>query len=475
MKNNKWYKPLLEKVYDSYSDHIVVDDKGGFSVNPELREELSKDFLLHDFESELMLRAFINEKRGERVIVFKKPNISYLPYDIEERSDIVIWQENDVDLEYQYEKKARSFEGEFLEELLSDSALELKLIEQLLHSEKPDWGKVSHKWGYISFLLDKYRINKSYVDDDQIGQTIERVEKIEGKLKVKLTDFVLNHYNNLFYESFINSPVTVDRVLAYLGQQQPGKKVLICFDGMGFQEWFTIKEYLEHKSVDNFREGHVFALLPTVTSISRRALFSGEKRYGKLPNEKKGFTEYVSRKWPSGKTSDIAFFHNARTDYKPEYTSGDYVGIIFNLVDDLIHQFKNMDISKKLFQNNLSIILGDTELDQIIVKYLEQDYRVFISSDHGSVWCQGMGLKQDKHLLEERAKRACLFNNELLAKEFVEKDRELKLFKCEEIFDDQYLVFSPWRKMFGNVDQNEITHGGMHLEEVVVPFVEVLK
>jgi|GEM_PF-3798438 len=475
MKNNKWYKPLIEKVSDSYSDFIIVEDRGGFSINPDLREELRKDFLLHDFESELMLRAFIEKNRGSRIIVFKKPPLSYLPYDIEERSDMVIWQENDVEIAYHYEKGTKNRKEKILEALLSDSVSELESIELCLQSETPDWGEISHKWGYVSFLLDKYRINISYIDDEQIRQAIEKVEQIEEKLKDKFTDFVLNQYNNLFFESYINSPVTVDRVMAYLSQQASGKKVLICFDGMGFQEWFSIKEYLEHKGVDNFLESHIFALLPTVTSISRRALFSGEKRYGKMPDEKKGFTEFVKSKWPKVKNCNIAFFHNARTDYKPEYVTGDYIGIIFNLVDNLIHQFKNMDKSKKLFQNNLSIILGDTELYKIIVKFLEQDYRVFITSDHGSVWCRGMGLKQDKHLLEERAKRACLFNNELLAKEFVEKDRELRMFSCKEIFDDQFVVFSPWRKMFGNVDQNEITHGGMHLEEVIVPFVEVLK
>ena len=51
---------------------------------------------------------------------------------------------------------------------------------------------------------------------------------------------------------------------------------------------------------------------------------------------------------------------------------------------------------------------------------------------------------------------------------------ELIFFENKEIMGDSCAVFSPWRKMFGKEGQNEITHGGIHLEEVVVPFVEVM-
>jgi len=477
MNEKKWYKTLLKKVHGSYSDRIIVKDNGGFSVNTELKEELSKEFLLHDYESELKLREFIEKNRGSKMLIFKKPQTSYLPYDIEEKSEIVCWQESDVDLEYQYEERTKDKRGVFLDALLTDLSSYLESIDKLLEQEKDkiNWGKASYEWGYASFLIDKYRLNTLYADENQIEKTVKKARVTEERLKELFTDFVFSNYKNLFYESFISAPVTVDRVLAYLSQQRPGKKVLICFDGMGFQEWFSIKEYLEHKKISNFQEGHVFALLPTVTSISRRALFSGERNYKRMPEEKKGFNEYVKKNWPGGKSNESLFFPNAKIAFNPDYFSGEYVGIIFNLIDNLIHQFKDMDNSKKLFQNNLSIILGNTELDEIIAKFLEEDFRVFLTSDHGSVWSQGMGLKQDKHLLEERAKRACLFNNELLAKDFLKADKELRMFKFEEIFEEKCTVFSPWRKMFGNVDHNEITHGGMHLEEVVVPFVEVLK
>jgi len=98
----------------------------------------------------------------------------------------------------------------------------------------------------------------------------------------------------------------------------------------------------------------------------------------------------------------------------------------------------------------------------------------FITSDHGSVACEGMGIKQDKYLVEARAKRACLFPNETLALDFKNKDSELILYKNEEQIGDRCIVFSPWRKMFGRQGQTSITHGGIHLEEVVIPFVEVL-
>ncbi len=476
MKKEKWLQPLVDQLYSSHSDRIIDVDNGHFSLNEEFLNELSSDFKLHVVESEIKLRKFITENKGNLVILFKLPSVSYIPFDIEEGFEVLYWNEGDINTNYQYKHKLPDGNQTIAESLILEIEIEDKIneLELLLKSESIDWGSTGYIWSRLLYLIDKRRIDLQSSEDEGLNEKVEQIKVIESKIKLGFIKFIEEQYNQLFFQSYLYAPVTNDKVMPHLSNLSDGKKVVICFDGMGFQEWFCIKDYLLKNGSLEFRENSIFALLPTVTKISRRALFSGERVFGRLPEEGKGFKEYVKRKWPEGRDSSSCFFPNAKTEASDEYYEGKYVGMVITLVDRLIHQFKDMGNSKILLQNNLGLVLGNTEINKLIERFLQNNYRIFITSDHGSVWCEGMGLKQEKYLMEERAKRACLFPNKKLALEFLQKSDELIFFENKEIMGDSCAVFSPWRKMFGKKGQTEITHGGIHLEEVVVPFVEVM-
>ena len=64
---------------------------------------------------------------------------------------------------------------------------------------------------------------------------------------------------------------------------------------MSFQEWYVLKSYLEKHGITKFREDSTLALLPTVTKISRRALFSGKKEY-EIPLKRERDFQILSKK-----------------------------------------------------------------------------------------------------------------------------------------------------------------------------------
>ena len=94
-------------------------------------------------------------------------------------------------------------------------------------------------------------------------------------------------------------------------------------------------------------------------------------------------------------------------------------------------------------------------------------------SDHGSVWCYGNGIKADKYLVEERAQRVLVYPNKELAAEFADK-KDLILFENQRLLGGKALVLPRGREMFSSRDKLSVSHGGIHIEEVVIPFVEVL-
>lgn len=118
-------------------------------------------------------------------------------------------------------------------------------------------------------------------------------------------------------------------------------------------------------------------------------------------------------------------------------------------------------------------LYGQTQIALTISNLLSEGYRVFITSDHGCIWCYGNGIRADKYLVEERALRVLVYPNRKLAEEFA-TNNNLILLEDKGILGDKILVLPRGREMFTSKDKISISHGGIHIEEVVIPFVEVL-
>jgi hypothetical protein len=77
----------------------------------------------------------------------------------------------------------------------------------------------------------------------------------------------------------IKGPVMVHHVPRFLRQRRSAgeaKVALLVFDGLAFDQWVRIREHLiANQQPLAFDESTAFAWLPTVTSVSRQALFSG--------------------------------------------------------------------------------------------------------------------------------------------------------------------------------------------------------
>jgi hypothetical protein len=241
---------------------------------------------------------------------------------------------------------------------------------------------------------------------------------------------------------------------------------------MGFQEWCCLKKYLMDKGINGFKESAIYALLPTLTKISRRALFNGLRSIEALTTEENGFQKHIATNWQAASGGAKKVIINAPVKWIPEYLGYDYLGIIINLIDDIAHSTVLIVESKRTMQNSLADVLQDTEIDKIINEFLLNGYRVYIVSDHGSVWCRGNGYQAEKYLVEDHAKRALVYPNKILAEEFC-KGKGLLQYENQNVSGNNVLVFPRSRDMFARTKDLMITHGGIHIEEVIVPFIEV--
>lgn len=492
MMNDPWYFQLITLLEPIYNDIIIIYDPEELSKLDPVVSVLSKDYLLHYYQNELRLRSAISGIKGKKILIFISDEQLCVPYDIESQAEKIkdwglkrifpkldsqVIKEYPTQLQELYVaykriegslKDANNDETRNLVQLWIKDDSQCSEIRDLVNSvkqylciEDPKWDVIAPLWGRLSYLKDN------------CSEKISEYENLDKEIIQKFDHFIFKRYADLFFATSHDRPFTINKVMEYLGYLKAEKLLLLCFDGMSFQEWNILKFHLEKHGITKFKEEYTFALLPTLTKISRKSLFSGEREYQNPIDEDKGFENYIRNNWKYDAQKQIGFIYNAGQKWDPECLNYEYIGIIINLFDDTAHATGNVDRSKLLMQKNLINILQETNIAELFHEFLKAGYRVFVTSDHGTVWCYGNGYKTEKYLVEERARRALLYPNKTLADEFAGQKR-VKLFENINLLGEKILVFPVGREMFATEKETAISHGGIHLEEVIVPFIEVL-
>ena len=234
---------------------------------------------------------------------------------------------------------------------------------------------------------------------------------------------------------------------------------------MGWAEWLLLKDYLKDEAI-TFQEDTLLAMLPSVTAISRSAIFQGSR-------------DVYNLKSPSRATeakSFAAFFDNKHTKYftvKDELTSNallgyDAVSVLYTFYDDLGHSthFAPHEEGKELYFDAVLRYLEKSTVKDDINTLLQNGYSIFICSDHGSVVAKGNGQKLEKYLIDSFAKRAAIVPIDAVSHV---KQQTLKM----PFVDDKVLALPEGRTMYANMGTIEVNHGGITLEEMIVPYIKI--
>jgi hypothetical protein len=269
------------------------------------------------------------------------------------------------------------------------------------------------------------------------------------------------------FASTEKNPKTVDRILANIKSQHDKKTALICFDCMGFAEWNLFQEYLSNSNF-NFTDIALFTMLPSVTSISRSAIFHGSQDVYNIKSpgradETKAFLNYFSEK-------EVKYFTDSDIINEDTLLGYDCISILYNFFDDLSHsaQFPPNHSNKSLYFDAVKGYLNNSKVLQTLKTLQSNDFTVYICSDHGSVIAYGNGKKLDKYLIDDFAKRAVIVPHN--AGDLIEYNK-IKI----PFVEDKIIVLPEGRNMFANNNQIEINHGGITVEEMVVPYIKLNK
>ncbi|MBR8657711.1 BREX-3 system phosphatase PglZ, partial [Achromobacter sp. Marseille-Q0513] len=164
-------------------------------------------------------------------------------------------------------------------------ALVLRGIDSLVEatpaiaSSHKDWSEFPKRYGEI---LARSHGLPGTEGSDPLPVIRERIKALQALSDERLQAWVAaKHYADLILQPVTKGPVMVHHVPRFLRHRRSAgetKLALLVFDGLAFDQWVQIRERLIATTKRfAFDEGTAFAWLPTVTSVSRQALFSGLK------------------------------------------------------------------------------------------------------------------------------------------------------------------------------------------------------
>lgn len=278
--------------------------------------------------------------------------------------------------------------------------------------------------------------------------------------------FETGKWQEAFYAT-PSKPGVVSQITPNIKQNKSSKNALLCFDCMGLPEWLLLKEYLSPLNI-NFEESAVFSLVPSITSIARSAIYAGSYEV----YEKKNPGQYTEEK------DFKSTFGEDNTVYLKEkdYTTSDVligfntVSILFNFFDDLSHSthLQESNLNKFAYYNAVKDYLNNSNVLEIFKDLMDLGYTITICSDHGSTIAKGNGKKIDKYLHDKFAKRGTIVDKE--ASDLI-NHKKIGI----PFIGNKLVVLPENREMFANKNQYEINHGGITIDEMLVPFIRISK
>lgn len=248
--------------------------------------------------------------------------------------------------------------------------------------------------------------------------------------------------------------------------------LLIVLDGLGHTQWVHLRERLQ---VTVAEAGSIFALVPTYTTVSRQAIFAAD-----LPMtypESLWTTQAERRRWQAfwaseGLAVTGVAYHRVKGRFPHDHIdlgAARAIGVVVNAVDDFMHTSELLGDAQLLA--NLDVWVANGFLDDLVERATRAGIETWITADHGNLECLPSGALSEGLAIESAGKRLLRYPNRSL------RDASKA---AGIIWDDipgmpssaEPLLFAPGRLAFTN-NQLSISHGGLSIDEVIVPLVRV--
>jgi len=344
------------------------------------------------------------------------------------------------------------------EELLQDPPVALPPVEA------EQWGLVAQWWGQIRALV-------ATAPEPLRSRAWTAWEELDRAF----FPWLRGNYG-LLLSSASSWPSAVHRIAPFLARRlregTAERVMLVVLDGLGYTQWAHLRDRLQCKEVES---GAVFAMLPTYTTVSRQAIFAG--RLPATYPDTLWTTSRERQRWEDfwateGIPVTSVAYHRVNGRFPLDHIDfgiSRAIGVVVNAVDDLMHSSELFGDAQLLA--NLDVWVQNAFLDDLVNRSDAAGIETWITADHGNIECLGTGRPGQGDLIEAAGKRLLRFPNQVLRDS--SGVRGIVWNAIPGLPNDAAaLLIAASRAAYTN-QRLSVSHGGLSLDEVVIPLARV--
>lgn len=349
-----------------------------------------------------------------------------------------------------------------------------------LESSHRDWANTSRRFAEV---LARFHALDTVRAEGLKAAIAELQESIDEQLR----NWVSKHYADLPSLPVVKGPVMVHHVPRFLSLQRglgEAKIALLVFDGLAVDQWVQIREAMAKRAPTlGFEENTCFAWLPTLTSVSRQAIFSGLKprEFAETIESTSSEPNQWSRFWQDqGLRANEVMYRKGikRRDQLIELgtdlsaPSVKVAGIVVDMVDEIVH---GAMLGKRGIATQIEGWCESGFVDQLFSLLLDKGFHVYLTADHGNVEAVGQGRPNQGLAPEIRGERVRTYRSETLANESAAANSNTYRIDLAGLPSNFMPIFAAGRTAFMQQGEPAVVHGGISTEELIVPFVKVVR
>jgi hypothetical protein len=340
-----------------------------------------------------------------------------------------------------------------------------------------EWLSFARIWAEVNLLA-------SEVSAGSAPDLAARVSSIRTQVDIRFSRWLQKRFGSL-YSLPATPPVMVHHIARFLSAERDsvGKVALVVVDGLAFDQWLVVQhEISQQHPAWRFDENATFAWVPTITSVSRQSIFAG-----KAP------LYFPSSIYSTGREANLweqFWGDHGLSSHEILYLKGlgdpstleavkdalseprlKVIGAVVDKVDRIMH---GMELGAAGMQNQVRQWAAEGFLSALLDLLLSNGFVVFLTADHGNVESAGCGRPNEGVIADIRGERARIYSDPLLRANVAARFPDAISWKPTGLPEDFLPLLSAGRSAFVPEGYRTVAHGGVTLEETIVPFIRVV-